>query len=99
MLELADVVASTSGMLRRPATDPARTFIVATEVGLVDRMRTLYPDRSFVVASRRAYCPNMKLTTLDKAITALDEGVDEITVPQRIRELALRAVERMVETR
>jgi quinolinate synthase len=99
VLELADVVASTSGMLRRPETDPARSFIVATEIGLVDRMKKLYPERTFVVASRRAYCPNMKLTTLDKAITALDEGVNEITVPARVRERALLAVERMVEVR
>jgi quinolinate synthase len=99
VLELADVVASTSGMLRRPETDPAMSFIVATEVGLVDRLRTLYPERTFVVASRRAYCPNMKLNTLDKAIAALDEGADEITVPPSIRKRALRAVERMVETR
>jgi quinolinate synthase len=99
VLELADVVASTSGMLRRPETDPAGSFIVATEVGLVDRMKRLYPERTFVVASRRAYCPNMKLTTLDKAIAALDEGVNEITVPPAIRERALRAVERMVEVR
>jgi quinolinate synthase len=99
VLELADVVASTSGMLHRPETDPARSFIVATEVGLVDRLKMLHPGREFIVASRRAYCPNMKLTTLDKAIAALDEGVNEITVPPAIRERALRAVERMVEVR
>ena len=100
VLELADVVASTSGMLRRPETDPATSFIVATEVGLVDRLKTLYPGRTFVVASRRAYCPNMKLNTLEKAIAALDdEGENEITVPPLIRERALRAVQRMVETR
>jgi quinolinate synthase len=99
VLELADVVASTSGMLRRPQTDPARTFIVATEVGLTDRLRKLYPERTFVAASRRAYCPNMKLTTLEKAIRALDEGRNEITVPSDIRERALGAVERMVEAR
>lgn len=97
VLELADVVASTSGMLRRPAGDEARTFIVATEIGLLHRLKALYPDRTFVPASRRAYCPNMKLTTLDKAIAALDEGLNEITVPPLVRERALRAVQRMVE--
>jgi quinolinate synthase len=99
ILELADVVASTSGMLRRPETDPAQTFIVATEVGLIERLKMLYPGRVFVAASRRAYCPNMKLTTIEKATAALDEGVNEITVPPTIRERALRAVERMVEVR
>jgi quinolinate synthase len=98
VLELADVVVSTSGMLRRPETDPAASFVVATELGLVDRLKMLYPERTFVAASRRAYCPNMKLNTLEKAITALDGGDNEITVPPAIRERALRAVERMVGT-
>ncbi|HJW75205.1 MAG TPA: quinolinate synthase NadA [Thermoleophilia bacterium] len=97
VLALADAIASTSGMLRRPETDPAQTFIVATELGLIERLKMLYPGRTFVAASRRAYCPNMKLTTLEKAIAALDEGINEITVPPTIRERALRAVERMVE--
>jgi len=97
VLERADVVTSTSGMLRRPATDPAQTFIVATEVGLLHRLRQLYPERTFVAASRRATCPNMKLTTLEKAIVALRDGVTEVTVPPRVREGALRAVQRMVE--
>jgi quinolinate synthase len=96
VLELADVVTSTSGMLRFPGSDDAPSYIVATETVLLHRLRTLHPDRQFMAASAGALCPNMKLTTLDKAIAALDEGVNEITVPPRIRERALVAVERMV---
>ena len=59
-------------MLRYPATSTAGSFIVATETGLLHRLRSLYPDREFVPAARGAVCPNMKLTTLDKAIEALD---------------------------
>ncbi len=47
-------------------------------------------------AARGAVCPNMKRTTLDKAIAALDEGLNEIVVPPRIAERALAAVERMM---
>jgi quinolinate synthase len=96
VLELADAVLSTSGMLRYPAGSDARTFIVATETGLLHRLRRLHPDREFVPATRKAVCPNMKLTTLDKAIAALEEGENEIVVPAKIRERALAAVERMV---
>jgi len=93
---LASVITSTSGMLRYPATSAARSFVVATETGLLHRLRALYPDREFVPAARGAVCPNMKRTTLDKAIAALGEGLNEIVVPPRIAERALAAVERMM---
>jgi quinolinate synthase len=94
---LATVITSTSGMLRHPATSAAHSFIVATETGLLHRLRSLYPDREFVPAACGAVCPNMKLTTLDKAIEALDEGLNEIVVPPRIAARALAAVERMMK--
>jgi quinolinate synthase len=97
VLDMADVVTSTSGMLRYPGDDSASTYIVATETGLLHRLDKMYPDRRFVAASLRSVCPNMKLTTLDNAIAALDEGLNEITVPPRIRERAAQAVARMIE--
>jgi quinolinate synthase len=101
VLELADVVTSTSGMLRAPATDPAETFLIATETGLLYRLEQLYPDRRFVPVSTRAICPNMKMTTLQRCVDTLgeefDEAEHEVIVPRVIREKALRAVERMIE--
>ena len=102
VLEMADVVTSTSGMLRYPRGSDAETFIVATETGLLHRLSLLYPDRRFVPASRKAVCPNMKLTTLEKCIATLDDEFDdvlehEVTVAEPIRVAALRAVERMIE--
>ena len=102
VLDLADIVTSTSGMLRYPAGSDARTFIVATETGLLHRLGLLYPDRRFVPASRKAVCPNMKLTTLEKCIATLGDEFDdvlehEVTVPEKIRVAALRAVERMLQ--
>ncbi len=101
VLDIADVVTSTSGMLRYPAGSDATTFIVATETGLLYRLGQLYPERKFIPASSRAICPNMKLTTLEKCVATLDEEWDdvlehEVTVPEHIRVKALRAVERMI---
>jgi len=101
VLELADVVTSTSGMLRYPAGSDARTFIVATETGLLYRLGVLYPERTFIPASRKAVCPNMKLTTLEKCVATLSDEFDdvlehEVTVPEKTRVAALRAVERML---
>jgi quinolinate synthase len=101
VLDIADVVTSTSGMLRYPAGSDATTFIVATETGLLHRLGVLYPDRKFIPASSRAVCPNMKLTTLEKCIATLSDEWDdvldhEVTVAEHIRVKALRAVERML---
>ena len=101
VLEIADVVTSTSGMLRYPTGNAATTFVVATETGLLYRLRALYPDRRFIPASPGAICPNMKLTTLEKCIATLGEEWDdvldhEVVVPEHIRLRALQAVERML---
>jgi quinolinate synthase len=102
VLELADVVTSTSGMLREPATNPARTFIIATETGLLYRLEQLFPDRRFVPVSTRVVCPDMKLTTLERCVATLgdefeDAAQHQVRVAPDIRERALRAVERMIE--
>jgi quinolinate synthase len=84
-------------MLRYPETDDTPVYIVATEVGLLTGLRTRYPERAFVAASDFSVCANMKLSTLEGAIAALRDGLNEVTVPDDIREKALRAVTRMVE--
>ena len=101
VLDIADCVTSTSGMLRYPAESDATTFIVATETGLLYRLGLLYPDTKFIPASSRAICPNMKLTTLDKCIATLSDEWDdvldhEVTVGEQTRVKALQAVERMI---
>ncbi|MGO8683763.1 MAG: quinolinate synthase NadA [Thermoleophilia bacterium] len=98
VLALADVVTSTSGMLRYPGEDAAgtQTYIIATETGLLHRLNQLYPEKRFIAASLNAVCPNMKKTTLEKAIQALAEGINEVTVPPRTRERAAQAVARMI---
>jgi len=101
VLEIADVVTSTSGMLRYPQSSKAGTFIVATETGLLYKLGQLYPDRRFIPASAQAICPNMKRNTLEKAIATLGDEWDdvlehEVVVPEPIRVKALRSVERML---
>ena len=101
VLDVADVVTSTSGMLRYPAGSDATTFIVATETGLLYRLEALYPGKKFIPASRQAVCPNMKRITLEKCVATLGDEWDavldhEVTVPEHIRLKALQAVERML---
>ena len=91
-------VLSTAGMIRRPAESPAREFIVATEVGILHRLRKTYPEKTFQAADERASCQFMKLTTLPKVLHSLQELEYRITVPVDIAAKARLAIERMVST-
>ena len=94
---LADAVESTSGMIRFCREDAGREFIIATEAGMLHRLRLDVPGKAFYQASEAVVCPNMKMTTLSKAVAALRAEGPVVTVPADIRVRALRAVQRMVE--
>lgn len=92
----ADYVESTSGMLRKAATDPALEFIVCTEQGLIHRLQREMPDKTFYSPSELNVCPNMKKTTLDKIRVTLETHNNEIFVEEEVRELAYQALDRMM---
>ncbi|HEV8360544.1 MAG TPA: quinolinate synthase NadA [Candidatus Thermoplasmatota archaeon] len=87
---------STEGMVRRAAESPAKEFIVATEVGILPRMRAQHPDKAFFAASERAVCQYMKRITLEKVVASLEQGVHRITVPPETARRARGAIERML---
>jgi quinolinate synthase len=89
-------IASTEGMVRLAAQRPARRFIVATETGLLHRMRQAAPDKEFVPAEPRAVCAFMKTITLAGVRDALALGRYEVTVPPDIAARARGALERMI---
>jgi quinolinate synthase len=89
-------VLSTEGMIRRPAESEADDFIVATEVGILHRLRRAYPGKRFHAADDRASCQYMKLTTLPKVLRALERMEHRITVPPEIAARARVAIERML---
>lgn len=96
VLALADAVLSTSGMLRRAASSPAREFIVVTEEGLRHGLKKAAPDKTFHTLDEPPVCPNMKKTTLPKVLAALETLETRIEVPQAIAAAALASVERMI---
>ena len=95
--ELADVVLGTGGMIRYVRESAATTFIVATEIGMVYRLKKEFPDRQFVAASKHALCPNMKKISLEKVVSALERLEPVITVPQEVAGRARAAIQRMIE--
>jgi quinolinate synthase len=97
VLKIADEVLSTSGMCRVAAESDAVEFIVATEVGMLHRLKKENPLKEFYPAARNAVCKNMKMINLEKILWSLEDMAPEITVPAEIREQALTAIQRMVD--
>jgi len=97
MRKTADFVGSTSQMCRYAKENPAKTFIVATEEGLLHRLRKENPGKRFILAYEGAVCPNMKLNTLERIYSALKEEKHVITVPEPIAGKARKALEKMFE--
>jgi quinolinate synthase len=90
-------ILSTEGMLRRPRYSGTNEFIVATEVGILHRLRKAHPEKRFFAADERASCRFMKVTTLPKVWNALATMEPRITVPAAIADRARLAIERMIE--
>ncbi|MBN1434257.1 quinolinate synthase NadA [Candidatus Fermentibacterales bacterium] len=95
--ENADFVLGTGGMVRRIRESAAGRFLIGTERGMIHRLETLYPERSFRVVGS-IFCPNMKKVTLEAIERSLATLSPAITLPAELRERALRAVRRMAET-
>ena len=89
-------ILSTEGMIRRPSQTDADTFIVATEIGILHRLRKANPTKTFIAASERAQCAYMKVTTLPKVLRSLEHLEHHITVRGDVAARARRAIERMV---
>ncbi len=89
-------ILSTEGMIKRPAQSDHDTFIVATEIGILHRLRRENPSKRFVAANDRAQCSYMKVTTLEKVRDALLHLQHRITVEQATADRARLAIERMV---
>jgi quinolinate synthase len=83
-------------MIKRPALSDADEFIVATEVGILHRLRRENPAKRFFAANERASCAFMKVTTLPKVKRALQRLEHRITVPTPIADRARLAIERMI---
>lgn len=101
IIAMADEICSTTAMIGRIAKYPfAKTFIVATESGIVHQMKKRYPDREFVMADGcigcRLHCPYMKMNSLEHVKRSLVEDKFEITVEPDVMAGARLALERML---
>ncbi|MGM9871838.1 MAG: quinolinate synthase NadA [Muribaculaceae bacterium] len=102
LVMLADKVGSTAVLLAHARQSEAKTFIVATESGIIHQMKKACPDKEFIAAPGEDStcgcndCSYMKLNTLEKLYACLRDETPEITIDEKIAERARRPIERML---
>jgi len=105
ILNIADYIGSTSGLLKYVQQSDAKTFIIATESGILHKMAQIAPDKILIPAPPEnddnscacTECPYMKRNTLEKIYLALKYELPEVNVEENLRKKALVSIERMLE--
>lgn len=102
VLNHADFIGSTTGLLKYCQTNSAKKYIVATEPGIIHQMEKACPEKSFIPAPginencACNECPHMRLNTLEKLYLAMKNKQPEIILPDHIQKEALKPIEKML---
>lgn len=102
VLELADYIGSTTGMLKYTQTDTSNKYIVATETGILHQMKNNSPEKEFLVVPSDETCScndcsYMKLNTMEKLYLAMKNEQPEILLDEETIEKAKQPIERMLD--
>lgn len=95
--ELADYVGSTTGIMNFAQKSDKKEFIIATELGVVERLQRDLKDKEFILVSPKAICPNMKWNHLEDIYNSLKYEQYEINVDEQIAKKAITCIDRMLE--
>ena len=90
-------ILSTEGMMNHVKNSESNEFVIATETGILYRMKQQNPTKKFIPASENAECEYMKMITLDKVYNSLLNETTVVTVPKETADKARLAIERMLE--
>ena len=106
VLELADAIGSTSQIVDYARSLPQRIFIVATDQGLFRRLRQVAPDKQFLIAPTAgagatcrscSRCPWMAMNHLENLADSLEQGYNEVSVPDDLAHAAMVPLQRMLD--
>ena len=95
-MDLADRIQSTDAMVQYVKESPATEFIVATDIGILARLRRENPGKTFYAASEDASCHHMRRNTLAKVLWSLLRLEHRVVVEPSLAQRALRPIERML---
>ncbi|GAH28443.1 unnamed protein product [marine sediment metagenome] len=96
VINIADEVTSTRGILKYVKKSKKKKFIIGTEIGILHRLKKENPAKTFYTATSQAICPNMKLINLEKVLWSLEDERYEIKVSQETIQKARSAIDRMI---
>lgn len=96
VLENADYIGSTSGIIEYATNTDHNEFIIATEVGILYKLKQLNKDKKFITINKQI-CPDMKKITIEKLYNCLKNGTGEILITDEIREKSVKMLNRMLE--
>lgn len=97
ILELADYIGSTSGIIRFVAEDDGEEYIIGTETGVFYELQKENPEKRFYTMQKPPVCADMKSITLPKVLEVLEKEDHVVTVEETVRQKALLPLERMLE--
>lgn len=89
-------ILSTEGMIKHVTSSSAKQFVIATETGILNRMKKQNPDKQFIPIKKDAICRYMKLINLEKLENSLLNNVYQVKVPSNIASKARDAITRML---
>lgn len=104
IVEMADYVGSTAGILDYCGKSETQEFIVVTESGIIVEMEKRFPDKKFIPApaiheAACNECRYMKMVTLENILTCLENESPEVRLDENVRQAAQRAIENMIAVR
>lgn len=97
VVKLADFVGSTTQIMQYCESTNYMQYIIATEKGVVDRLKRDFPEKEFILASSKLVCHNMKWNTLEDILNSLLHNQFEVTVEEETRQKALNSIQKMIE--
>lgn len=97
VIDLADGVQSTEGMVRHARSSHSDEFIIGTESGMIHRLEKEFPKKKFYAVSDYTICPAMKMVTLPDVVRSLENLEYVVTIPGAVQESAKRALDRMLQ--
>ena len=97
VLEYADYIGSTAGIIEYAKNSDGKDFIICTEQGVIYKLKQDNPEKNFYFPSPCPICPDMKLITLEKIVKVLESGENAITVSDDIAKKALLPLDKMLE--